>query len=54
LKIATSDRRTGHPDENQSGRMMGTNGMWARTGRNVAIVQDETEKQTLSLHVVAE
>ena len=49
LKIATSDRRTGHPDENQSGRTIGTNDTWARTGRNVAIVQDATGERTLSI-----
>jgi hypothetical protein len=27
----------GHPDENKSGRMIGTNDTWARSGRNAAL-----------------
>jgi len=33
----TSNRRMSHPDENQSGRMIGSNGTWARTGRNAVL-----------------
>jgi len=43
-----SPQAFGHPDENQSGRTRGTNGTWARTGRDAALRGRGSNRRPLS------
>jgi hypothetical protein len=42
---SASNRRMGHPDENQSGRMIGSNDTWARTGRNAVLITGSAKRR---------